>query len=73
MIALVGKSVYNVRENSTDGAELGTYQHPGSNEPEIGDVVHLDGKEGRWRVTDSQRSDTAERDPWNIMIVEAED
>ena len=69
----MGRYVYNVRQNSTDGTELGTYQHPGPSEPGIGDEIYLDGKAGRWRVTDSQRNDTAERDPWNIIIVEETD
>jgi hypothetical protein len=66
----LARYAYNVREGSRDGPDLGKYQHSGPNEPEVGTFIYLEENQGGWRVTDLQRSDTAERDEGNLLIVE---
>jgi hypothetical protein len=67
----MGRLTYTVRLNSLSGAYLGTYCHPGPDEPTVGTLLNPDrGIEGGpWRVSDYvQTDDSAPAN--NVLVVE---
>jgi hypothetical protein len=67
----MGRLVYTVRLSSLSGEVLGTYRHPGSDEPNVGTLLSSDGglEGGPWRVSDyAQTDDSAPAN--NVLVVE---
>lgn len=67
----MGRLIYSVRLGSLGGEDLGTYRHPGPDEPTVGTLLSsnggLDG--GPWRVSDyAQTDDSAPAN--NVLVVE---
>lgn len=62
---------YSVRLASLDGEVLGTYRHPGADEPRIGTVLSRDGglPGGPWRVSDYVQTDDS-APAKNVLVVE---
>jgi hypothetical protein len=68
MIGAVGRYVYNVRQGSNKGPQIGTYQHEGQADSlRDGALIELYGI--WWRIIDRQRTDVFENDG-NILVVE---
>jgi len=67
----MGRLAYTVRLNSLSGKRLGTYRHPGPEEPRIGTHLSPDGglRGGPWRVSDYVQTD-ASAPANNVLIVE---
>ena len=65
---------YSVRLGSLAGQVLGTYQHPGPDEPRRGTVLSPHGglEGGPWRVSDYVQTD-ASAPAKNVLIVEPMD
>jgi hypothetical protein len=63
--------IYSVRLGSLNGAVLGTYQHPGPDEPRRGTLLspHAGLEGGPWRVSDYVQSD-ASAPLKNVLVVE---
>jgi len=67
----MGRLTYAVRLNSLSGEYLGTYRHPGPDEPKVGTQLHSEGglAGGPWRVSDYvQTDDSASAN--NVLVVE---
>ena len=67
----MGRLIYAVRLNSLNGDHLGTYRHPGPQEPKMGTLLSPEGglKGGPWRVSDYvQTDDSAPAN--NVLVVE---
>jgi hypothetical protein len=65
----VGRLIYAVRLGSFSGAHLGTYRHPGPNEPTLGTLLSPEGgvDGGPWRVSDYVQTDDSA--PANDVLV----
>ena len=67
----MGRLIYTVRLNSFVGENLGTYRHPGPDEPTVGTLLSPDGglEGGPWSVSDYvQTDDSAPAN--NVLVVE---
>lgn len=70
----MGRLTYTVRLNTLSGERLGTYRHPGSDEPRIGTLLSPEGglQGGPWRVSDYVQTD-ASAPANNVLVVEGID
>ena len=68
------KLSYIVRLNSLGGEHLGTYSHPGPDEPTVGTLLSTDGglEGGPWRVSDYVQTDES-APANNVLVVEQVD
>jgi hypothetical protein len=62
---------YTVRLRSLSGKRLGSYSHPGPEEPKLGTILNPDGglQGGPWRVSDYVQTDTS-APANNVLVVE---
>jgi hypothetical protein len=67
----MGRLTYAVRLNSLSGELLGTYRHPGPDEPKVGTLLGSDGglAGGPWRVSDYVQTDDS-APAKNVLVVE---
>jgi hypothetical protein len=67
----VGRLTYTVRVGSLSGEVIGTYTHPGSDEPTVGTLLSTEELSGGpWRVSEYVQTDAfAPRN--NTLVVEA--
>ena len=67
----MGRLTYAVRLNSLSGEQLGTYTHPGPEEPKVGTLLSCDGglAGGPWRVSDYVQTDES-APAKNVLVVE---
>lgn len=67
----MGQLIYAVRLGSLSGDHLGTYRHPGPDEPKIGTLLSPEGglEGGPWRVSDYVQTD-ASAPANNVLVVE---
>lgn len=67
----MGALTYSVRLNSLNGEFLGTYRHPGPDEPRVGTLLSSDGglAGGPWRVSDYVQTDDS-APAKNVLVVE---
>lgn len=67
----MGRLTYIVRLHSLSGENLGTYRHPGPEEPKVGTLLDaasgLEG--GPWRVSDYVQTDDS-APAHNVLVVE---
>jgi hypothetical protein len=65
----VGRLTYTVRVGSLNGEVIGTYTHPGPDEPRHGTLLSPDGglSGGPWRVSDYVQTDASA--PLNNTLV----
>jgi len=70
----MGRLTYAVHLNSLNGELLGTYRHPGPDEPKVGTLLGSDGglAGGPWRVSDYVQTDDS-APAKNVLVVEAID
>jgi hypothetical protein len=67
----MGRLTYTVHLNSLSGEQLGTYCHPGPDEPKLGTLLNSDGglEGGPWRVSDYVQTDDS-APAKNVLVVE---
>jgi hypothetical protein len=70
----MGLLTYTVRLNSLGGELLGTYRHPGPEEPKVGTLLGSDSglAGGPWRVSDYVQTDDS-APAKNVLVVESID
>ena len=67
----MGRLTYAVRLNSLSGELLGTYSHPGPEEPRVGTLLSTEAglAGGPWRVSDYVQTDDS-APAKNVLVVE---
>jgi hypothetical protein len=68
----MGALVYTVRIGTLEGEVVGTYRHPGPDEPKLGTLLDTDSglPNGPWRVSDYVQTDASAHSK-NVLVVEA--